>query len=77
MFFQNSNNSVRVTDEFMKAVVEDKVKTHAITDGRVMDTYRARDLLRMIASRLIMRRPRHAIRHDGESLAYLQDHRSH
>ncbi len=50
IFFQNSNNSVRVTDEFMKAVIEDKEwKTHAITSGEVMDIYRARDLLRMIA----------------------------
>jgi ribonucleoside-diphosphate reductase alpha chain len=50
VFFQNSNNSVRVTDEFMRAVLEDKEwKTRAITSHEVMDTYRARDLLRMIA----------------------------
>ena len=37
VFFQNSNNSVRVTDEFMQAVVEDRdVDDHGrVTDGRV------------------------------------------
>ncbi|MGH7441207.1 MAG: adenosylcobalamin-dependent ribonucleoside-diphosphate reductase, partial [bacterium] len=50
VFFQNSNNSVRVTDEFMRAVIDDREwKTRAIVDGRVMDTYRARDLMRMMA----------------------------
>ena len=50
IFFQNSNNSVRVTDDFMRAVLENKEwKTRAITTGEVVDTYRARDLLRMIA----------------------------
>ncbi len=50
VFFQNSNNSVRVTDEFMRAVIDDKEwKTRAITSGAVMDTYRARDLMRMMA----------------------------
>ncbi len=50
IFFQNSNNSVRVTDEFMKAVVEDKPwSTKAVVDGREMDTYRARDIFREIS----------------------------
>jgi ribonucleoside-diphosphate reductase alpha chain len=50
VFFQNSNNSVRVTDEFMRAVLDDKEwQTHAVTSGQVMDTYRARDLMRQIA----------------------------
>jgi ribonucleoside-diphosphate reductase alpha chain len=50
VFFQNSNNSVRVTDEFMRAVIDDREwKTRAVVDGRVMDTYRARDLMKMVA----------------------------
>ncbi len=50
IFFQNSNNSVRVTDEFMKAALEDRPwQTHAVTTGEVMDTYGAKDLLHMIA----------------------------
>jgi ribonucleoside-diphosphate reductase alpha chain len=51
VFFQNSNNSVRVTDEFMRAVLDDgEWHTRAVIgDHHVMDTYRARDLMRQIA----------------------------
>src|SRR5689334_5141648 len=50
VFFQNSNNSVRVTDEFMRAVLDDGLwQTKAVTTGEVVDTYRARDLMRSIA----------------------------
>ncbi|WP_342381351.1 vitamin B12-dependent ribonucleotide reductase [Myxococcus stipitatus] len=50
VYFQNSNNSVRVTDEFMKAVVADGAwQTRTVRDGQPMDTYRARDLFREIA----------------------------
>jgi ribonucleoside-diphosphate reductase alpha chain len=51
VFFQNSNNSVRVTDDFMRAVLDDgEWQTRAVTgDRQVMDTYRARDLMRMIS----------------------------
>ena len=50
VFFQNSNNSVRVTDEFMRAVLDDgDWQTRSVTTGEVMDTYKARDLMRQIA----------------------------
>src|SRR5689334_2068608 len=50
IFFQNSNNSVRVTDDFMRAVLDDgEWHTRAVTTGEVMDTYKARDLMRQIA----------------------------
>src|SRR5690606_34984350 len=50
VFFQNSNNSVRVTDEFMRAVLDDgEWSTRAVTTGEVVATYKARDLMRQIA----------------------------
>jgi len=48
--FQNANNSVRVTDEFMRAVVEKgEWSTKFRISGEVADTYNAKDLLEMIA----------------------------
>ncbi|HVZ21590.1 MAG TPA: vitamin B12-dependent ribonucleotide reductase, partial [Vicinamibacterales bacterium] len=50
VFFQNSNNSVRVTDEFMRAVLDDgEWQTRAVTSGEVVGTYKARDLMHQIA----------------------------
>ena len=50
IFFQNANNSVRVTDEFMKAVVEDRDwTTQFVHDGTPAKNYRARDLMHKIA----------------------------
>ncbi len=50
VFFQNSNNSVRVTDEFMRAVLDDSPwQTHAVTTGEIVDTYKAREMMRQIA----------------------------
>jgi ribonucleoside-diphosphate reductase alpha chain len=50
VFFQNSNNSVRVTDEFMRAVLDDgDWTTKAVRDGSPVHTYKARDLMRQIA----------------------------
>ncbi|HET8805894.1 MAG TPA: vitamin B12-dependent ribonucleotide reductase [Gaiellales bacterium] len=48
--YQNANNSVRVTDEFMRAVLEDEEwNLTARTDGSVVSTVRARDLMHQIS----------------------------
>src|SRR5215467_6075691 len=50
IFFQNANNSVRVTDDFMYAVVRDTdFSTRAVTDGGVVRTYKAKELLQKIS----------------------------
>jgi ribonucleoside-diphosphate reductase alpha chain len=50
IFFQNANHSVRVTDDFMHAVTEDKEwKTRFITNHQVADVYKARDLMKQMA----------------------------
>jgi ribonucleoside-diphosphate reductase alpha chain len=50
VFFQNANHSVRVTDDFMRAALDDRPwSTRAVTTGEVVDTYKAKDLLREIS----------------------------
>src|ERR1700757_5029184 len=50
IFFQNANNSVRVTDDFMYAVVRDTdFSTKTVTDSSVAKTYKAKELLRKIS----------------------------
>jgi len=48
--FQNANHSVRISDDFMRAVMDDKGwDTHAVVDNRVVDKFQARTLWREIA----------------------------
>ena len=50
VFFQNANHSVRATDDFMRAVVEDKEwSTHFVRDGAVAESKRGRDLMSLMA----------------------------
>jgi ribonucleoside-diphosphate reductase alpha chain len=50
IFYQNANHSVRVTDEFMQAVIDDKEwVTPSVTTGEPLGRYLARDLLGKIS----------------------------
>ena len=50
VFFQNANHSVRVTDEFMQAVIEDREwHTRYVLSGDPCESFRARDLMKMMA----------------------------
>jgi ribonucleoside-diphosphate reductase alpha chain len=50
VMYQNANLSVRLTDEFLQAAVDDdEWQTYAVTTGEPMDKHRARELLGLIA----------------------------
>ncbi len=50
IFFQNANNSVRATDDFMEAVTRDgDWWTKSVGTGQPVKRYKARDLMRQIA----------------------------
>jgi ribonucleoside-diphosphate reductase alpha chain len=49
VFFQNANHSVRVSDAFMRAVLDDREWTlTARIDGKPVETVRARELMRQV-----------------------------
>ncbi len=48
--YQNANNSVRITDEFMDAYLEDREwHLRSVTTGDVINTYQARDVMKQVA----------------------------
>ena len=50
IFFQNANNSVRVTDEFMRAYERDgEFTTKTVKEAKPVKTYKARDIMKKIA----------------------------
>src|SRR5262249_41593460 len=50
VFYQNANHSVRVTDEFMDAVLRDREwSTRSVVGKQLVQTFRARDLMRKIS----------------------------
>jgi ribonucleoside-diphosphate reductase alpha chain len=50
IFFQNANNSVRVSDEFMRAYEQDgEFTTRTVKTHEPIATYRARDIMKKIA----------------------------
>jgi len=50
IFFQNANNSVRATDDFMAAVEKNgSWQTHYVNSGDVADTYKAREVMDQIS----------------------------
>jgi ribonucleoside-diphosphate reductase alpha chain len=50
IYFQNANNSVRVTDDFMRAVESDgEWVTHEVTTGKPSVSYQARQVMRAIS----------------------------
>ena len=76
VFFQNSNNSVRVTDEFMRAVLDDgEWQTHAITTG-AGDGHlpRARPDAPDRGRHAHLRRSGHAVRHEHQRVAHVPEH---
>src|SRR4051812_4972429 len=48
--YQNANHSVRVTDEFMNAVLRDgEWSTKSVTDGKKVETFKAKAVMRKMA----------------------------
>ena len=76
---QNSNNSVRLTNDFLKAVESDSDwDLTSRTSGKAVKTVKARRFVgegqRIV---LVLRRSRCAVRHHGQRVAHLSGRRSH
>jgi ribonucleoside-diphosphate reductase alpha chain len=79
IFFQNANNSVRVSDEFMRAYENDgEFTTYTVKSHEPVKTYKARDIMRKIAEATwLCGDPRHAVRHHHQQVAHQQEHGAH
>ena len=79
VFFQNANNSVRVTDEFMQAVTEEgEWWTRSVVTGQPVKRLQGpRPDEGHRAGHSPVRRPRHAVRHHRQPLAPLQEFGPH
>ena len=79
IFFQNANNSVRVSDEFMRAYENDGDLHHLHRQGPPARRHLqgARHHAQNRRGHLALRRPRHAVRHHHQQLAHQQELRPH
>ena len=76
VLFQNANLSVRLSDEFMRAVEADQPwTTHWVTEpSKAGPTYPAREMFtKMSQFDLVLRRSGRAVRHDDQPLAHLPE----
>ena len=78
VYFQNANHSVRVTDEFMQAVVDDKDWTdpHRRRRQPMRHLQGQGHLPQDGGGRPRLRRPGHPVRHDDQRLAHVREHGS-
>ena len=78
VFFQNANNSVRVTDDFMQAVLNDgQWQTRFVKSGEVAENLPgARPAADDRRGGARLRRPRDAVRHHHQPVAYLPGQRA-